>query len=197
MHQRKSTKHPTTGTTQDYHIFVTYWAYWFRLLASGHIYKWFSVLDGHNKSFYKIHSGLPQRNKETKTAVTNLFNVYILRFGTPGKILHDQGREFESKLFTQLSQLCNIKRLRTKSYHPQCNGQVERMNKLIIAILKTLEETEKKSWKDHVQRCAKHSSTSYALFFLLFGLKPRLPIDLLLEPTNKTIQDTHSNSVDD
>ena len=157
-------------------------------------FQYLMVITNHFTRYTQVY---PKRNKETKTAVTNLFNVYILRFGTPGKILHDQGREFESKLFTQLSQLCNIKRLRTKSYHPQCNGQVERMNKLIIAILKTLEETEKKSWKDHVQRCAKHSSTSYALYFLLFGLKPRLPIDLLLEPTNKTIQDTHSNSVDD
>ena len=58
------------------------------------------------------------RNKEAKTAATKLFNDYILRFGTPGKILHEQGKEFENKLFTHLSRLCNIKRLRTTPYHP-------------------------------------------------------------------------------
>ena len=141
--------------------------------------------------------------KEAKTAATKLFNDYILRFGTPGKILHDQGREFENKLFTHLSKLCNIKRLHTIPYHPQCNGQVERMNRSITEMLKTLEETEKKSWKDHVQKlvyadsCTKHSTTGYAPYFLLFERKPRLPIDLILEPTNKATQQTHSKFVDD
>ena len=89
----------------------------------------------------------PTSNKEAKTAATRLFNDFFLRFWTPGKIFHDQGREFENKLFTHLSELCNIKRLCTAPYHPKCNGQVERMNKLIIAILKTLEKTEKKYGK--------------------------------------------------
>ena len=34
-------------------------------------------------------------------------------------------------------------------------------------------------------------------YFLLFGWKPRLPIDLILEPTHKTTQKTHSKFVDD
>ena len=61
------------------------------------------------------------RNKEAKAAAEKLFNDYILRFGMPGKIIHDQGREFENKLFQQLPKSCIIKRLRTKPYHPQCN----------------------------------------------------------------------------
>ena len=33
---------------------------------------------------------------------------YILRFGTAGKFLPEQGREFENNLFTHLSKLCNM-----------------------------------------------------------------------------------------
>ena len=66
----------------------------------------------------------PTRKKEVKTAATKLFNDCILRFGTPDKILQDKSREFENKLFTHLSKLCNIKRLCRTPYHPQCNGQV-------------------------------------------------------------------------
>ena len=51
----------------------------------------------------------PTRSKETKTASIKLFNDCIFRFGTPGKILHDQGRKFKNKLFTHLSKLYNIK----------------------------------------------------------------------------------------
>ena len=116
----------------------------------------------------------PTRNKEAKTAAEKLFNDYILRFGMPGKIIHDQGRDFENKLFQQFSKSCNIKRLRTMPYHPQCNGQVERMNQSIISMLKTLESTEKKSWKSHINKlahaynCTKKSSTGmHHTFFCL------------------------------
>ena len=95
--------------------------------------------------FTRCNQVYPTRHEKARTVTAKLFNDYILRFGTTGKILHDQGREFENKLFTQLSKLCKIKRLCTTPYHPQCNGQVERTNRSITAMLKTLEETQKKS----------------------------------------------------
>ena len=70
-------------------------------------------------------------------------------------------------------------------------------------MMKTLEETQKKSWKGHVQKlvyaynCTKHSTTSYAPYFLLFWRKPRLPIDLIFEPRRKTTQQTPSKFADD
>ena len=142
------------------------------------------------------------RNKEAKRAATKLFTDYILIFGTPGKILHDQGRESENKSLTHLSKLCNVKILRITSYHSYCNGQVKKMNRFIIAMLKTLDEPEKKSWKDHFQKlvntynCTMYSTTRYAPYFLLFGRKPRLQLDLILEPMNKTTQQTHFMFVD-
>ena len=78
------------------------------------------------------------RNKSARTAAEKLYNDFVLRFGLPGQILHDQGKEFDNALFQHLAQLCGVKRLRTTPYHPQGNGQVERMNKSIIQMLKTL-----------------------------------------------------------
>ena len=194
MHQRQNTKHSTTGTTQDHRIFFTIELIGLDFLhldtCAGN-FQYLLVITDHFTRFTQVY---PTRNKEAKTTATKLFNDYILRFGTPGKILHDQGKKFENKLFTHLSKLCNIKRLCTTPYHHQCNGQVERMNRSIIEMLKSLEETGKKSWIDHVQKlvyaynCTKHSTTGYAPYFLLFGRKLRLPIDLILEPTNKTTQ---------
>ena len=78
------------------------------------------------------------------------------------------------------------------------------MNKLLIAMFKTLEETENKFWKDNVQKlvyehnCSKHSTTGYVPYYLLFGSKPRspLPIELIIILTNKTTEQTHSKFVD-
>ena len=61
-------------------------------------------------------------------------------------------------------------------------------------MLKNPEETQRKSWKDHVQKlvyaynCTKHSTKGYAPYLLLFGRKSRLPIDFILERTYKTTQ---------
>ena len=91
-------------------------------------------------------------NKEAKTAVERLYNDFILRFGIPGSILHNQGREFENGLFKHLSKLCSIQRLQTSPYHPQGNGQCESMNKTILNMLKTLVQENKTSWKDHLNK---------------------------------------------
>ena len=96
----------------------------------------------------------------------------------PGNILHDQGREFENNLFSQLSKYCGIKLLRTTLWHPQTNGQTERMNHTILAMLKTLPEHHKTQWKNHVNKlvhaynCTKHSSTGYSPYYLMFGQVP-------------------------
>ena len=75
------------------------------------------------------------------------------------------------------------------------------MNQTIIAMLKTLSEHEKTTWKDHVNKlvhaynCTKHSTTGYSPYFLLFGRKPRLPIDILL-PQSKEQEQNHIKYVD-
>ena len=58
------------------------------------------------------------RYKEEKTGAERFYNHFILKFDLPGKILHDQGKEFDNKLFKYVPQFCNIKRIRTSPYSP-------------------------------------------------------------------------------
>ena len=55
--------------------------------------------------------------------------------GAPNSIHTDQGRNFESHLFSEICDLLDIKKTRTSPYHPQSDGLVERMNRTILMML--------------------------------------------------------------
>ena len=63
------------------------------------------------------------------------------------------------------------------------NCQCERFNATLCNMLGTLPEKEKADWKSHLgsmshaYNCTKHPSTTYSPYYLMFGRKPRLPID--------------------
>ena len=64
--------------------------------------------------------------------VAHAFMVtWISRFGIPLYVITDRGTHFESELFRQLSRLVGFHRLRTTSYHLQCNGLIERFHRTL------------------------------------------------------------------
>ena len=73
--------------------------------------------------------GLP--NQEAAIVAQALMSEWICRYGAPESIHTDQGRNFESKLFSEHCSLLDTHKTRTTPYHPQSDRLVERLNRTL------------------------------------------------------------------
>ena len=142
--------------------------------------------------FTRYAVGYPCKNKSALTAAKCIYNDFLLkRLGIPARIMHDQGKEFENKLFASLESYCGLMKSRTTPYHPQTNGCVERMNETLLKMLRALPEKRKGRWHQSIDKvlfaynATKHESTGYSPYYLMFGREPILPLDLILGINNQ------------
>lgn len=101
-----------------------------------------------------------------QTVAQTLYTEWIARFGTPERITTDQGRQFESELFRQLSKLLGIEKLRTSPYNPKANGLVENWHRPLKAAIKA----------------HKNNSWTEVLPTILLGFRASLKEDLNATP---------------
>ena len=92
-------------------------------------------------------------NIETRTVTSIIFKGVICRLGVPAVIHSDQGRQFESKLFTEMCSLLGIMKTRITPYRPQSNGMVERFNSTLTTMMGSFVNDNNSDWDEqlHVQ----------------------------------------------
>ena len=125
------------------------------------------------------------KDQTARTAAETLRNGYFGLFGAPAYLISDQGKAFTGHIITHLCDLYGVQKLRTSPYHAQTNGQVERMNQMIIRMIGKLEEDRKACWFKHfpellmAYNATRSTVTGYSPYYLLFSRRPRIPVDYL------------------
>lgn len=88
------------------------------------------------------------------------------RYGVPSTLHSDQGANLTSQIIFSLCKCLEIERTQTTAYHPQGNGQVERFNRTLEAMLVKLVRENQRDWDIPkvllAYRTALHKSTGYS-----------------------------------
>ena len=133
------------------------------------------------------------RNETAQTTAEILYHRYFTVFGFPRRLMSDQAQAFESKVIQALCNYLGIEKIRTTPYHPQSNGQVERTHQTLMRMIGKLDDERRKNWPSHLgsithaYNSTRSLVTGYSPYYLMFGRRPRLPIDLIFPTARREV----------
>ena len=119
--------------------------------------------------------------KKTVTAegiVSLFFHKVFLHFGLYTKIISDHGPQFASKFTKELGQILQYNILLSTAYHPQTDGETERVNQEIETYLQIFCGDHPSTWTDSISHAEfahnhwPHSVTGKSPFYLMMGYEP-------------------------
>ncbi|MBW0577868.1 hypothetical protein O181_117583 [Austropuccinia psidii MF-1] len=110
--------------------------------------------------------------------IKNIFSKH----GIPSRTVSDSGYLFFSSLWTNLCQKLKISRDPSTAYHPETNGQKERVNQILEKYLQMYVSYHQDEWKtwlfltEFAYNNSDHSSTKQSLFFTVYGRDPHFDL---------------------
>jgi hypothetical protein len=126
----------------------------------------------------------------TQGAVVAFLKSIVCRFGVPSRIITDNGTQFTSWIFQEYCEDIGTQLCFASVAHPWSNGQLERANAEILKGLKTRTyDCLKKhgaNWVNELpsvlwgNRTTPSRGTRETPFFLVYGVEPYLPSEILM-----------------
>lgn len=111
--------------------------------------------------------------------LAELFHTHVeLKYGPPDGIVSDRGPIFTSSFWSSLCYLSHVKLRLSTAFHPQTDGQTERMNQTLEHYLRCFVDTEQLNWPSLLRTAefacnnAKNATTGMSPFQALLGYSP-------------------------
>lgn len=135
--------------------------------------------------FTKYVEIIPVPDMTAEVCASKILNEVISRWGCPLIIHSDQGRTYESKVFSEMCRMLEVKKSRTSPRNPKGNGQSERFNRTLLRMIKAYLRGEQKDWDLYLgclagaYRSTPNESTKITPNLLMMGREVRLPAELV------------------
>ncbi|GJP68699.1 hypothetical protein CLOP_g25362 [Closterium sp. NIES-67] len=149
------------------------------------------VIDKFSKMGHFIPTHTTARTEET----AQLFVRHIIsQHGIPTTLISDRDPKFTSKFWKELMSLLGTKLALSSAYHPQTDGQTERLNQIVEQLLRAACKDDISKWDLHLPvlefayNNATHAATGQTPFFLCYGCHPLTPQK---PTTSATVQPAH------
>jgi RNase H-like domain found in reverse transcriptase/Reverse transcriptase (RNA-dependent DNA polymerase)/Integrase zinc binding domain/Chromo (CHRromatin Organisation MOdifier) domain/gag-polyprotein putative aspartyl protease len=125
-------------------------------------------------------------------ATARLFFEEIFRLhGLPRVIVSDRDSKFTSKFWKALFEHLGTELAMSTAFHPQTDGQTERMNRTLEDMLRAFVGYKQNDWDKYLAAAefaynsAPNASTGMSPFKLNYGSEPLMPTTLLKKPPDK------------
>ncbi|XP_070401608.1 uncharacterized protein [Nothobranchius furzeri] len=134
----------------------------------------------------RFPEAIPLNSITTRSIIRALTHFFSI-FGLPKVIQTDQGTNFKSKLFKQVTKTLGITHVMSSAYHPQSQGALERWHQTLKAMLTKYCLSKSKTWEEGLPfvlfaaREAVQDSLGFSPAQLVFGHTPRGPLKALKE----------------
>ncbi|UTT89457.1 hypothetical protein NDA17_006493 [Ustilago hordei] len=118
-----------------------------------------------------------------QTAVL-LYGHMVRLFGYPDHMVSDRGRQFISGAWKAFAEQMGVKHSLSTAYHPQTDGQTERVNQVIEQYLRMYCNYEQDDWANLLDTAAfvynnmVHNSIGVSPFFACYGWNPKAHPDI-------------------
>lgn len=145
--------------------------------------------------FSKLAHVVPTRGTATALETAKIFlNAWWKHHGLPRVIVSDRDPKFTSAFWRHFFRKVGTKLTFSTAFHPQTDGQTERVNGVLNQYLRNFVSADQRDWVDYVglaefsYNAATHSATKESPFKVAYGVEPLQPADLALEGAHSTLE---------
>ena len=131
--------------------------------------------------FSKMAHFIATTEKTLAEGLAKLFRDHVWKLhGLPESIVSDRGAQFTAEMMKELNNLLGIQTKLSTAYHPQTDGQTERVNQELEQYLRVFIDHRQEQWPDWLGTAEFaynnkiHTATKTSLFKANYGQDPRM-----------------------
>jgi hypothetical protein len=125
---------------------------------------------------------VPTTTTMTAPEVAKLFVDNVVRLhGVPSSVVSDRDKNFTAHFWRTVCELWGMTQLMSTAFHPQTDGQTERVNRVLEEYLRSYVGPLHEDWDTYLSMAefainnARQASTGMSPFYMTYGCHPRMP----------------------